>query len=315
MQLNFDKSSPMLQPQPVQVCTLFHPVLEEKGLQLSLMRLDTVHTQVSGNKFFKLKHNLVEAKNQGKKTILTFGGAFSNHIYATASAAQIGGFRSLGIIRGEDADRDNPTLSHARKMGMELHFVDRESYRLKNTLEFLEKLHSQFGEVYLIPEGGTNEMAIQGTKEILDESHAAFTDICVSIGTGGTFAGLAASLLPHQHLVGFSSLKGEFIRQEIDSILSRFEIRPKGKFSIETGAHFGGYGKHNPELIEFIRWFHRVFGFPLDPVYTGKMAFGVWQLIGRNYFSPGSSILIIHTGGMQGISGFSQKTGIDLPNL
>lgn len=315
MPLNFGKSSPMLQPQSVQVHHLFHPLLEKKGIQLSLMRLDTVHTQVSGNKFFKLKHNLVEAKNQGKKSLLTFGGAFSNHIYATATAAQKEGFRSIGIIRGEDADMENPTLSHARKMGMELHFVDRESYRLKKSPEFLEKLQAQFGDFYLIPEGGTNGLAIRGTKEILDESHTAFTDICVSIGTGGTFAGLAASLLPHQRLVGFSSLKGEFIIKEMGVLLSEFGIQSKGRWDIETGFHFGGYGKWKPELIDFMLWFYREFGIPLEPIYTGKMAFGVWSLIEKNHFPQGSNILMIHTGGLQGIAGFVEKTGIELPTL
>jgi 1-aminocyclopropane-1-carboxylate deaminase/D-cysteine desulfhydrase-like pyridoxal-dependent ACC family enzyme len=315
MQLNFGKSSPMLQPQPVQVRQLFHPILVEKGIQLSLMRLDTVHTQVSGNKFFKLKYNLAEAENQGKKSLLTFGGAFSNHIYATASAAKEAGLLSIGIIRGEDADMENPTLAHARKMGMELHFVDRESYRLKNSPEFLEKLKSQFGDFYLIPEGGTNELAIRGTKEILEESHAAYTEICVSIGTGGTFAGLAATLLPHQRLVGFSSLKGEFILQEMKALLSEFAIQSKGRWDIETDFHFGGYGKWKPELIGFILWFYREFGIPLEPIYTGKMAYGVWSLIGKNYFPQGSNILMIHTGGLQGIAGFIQKTGIELPTL
>jgi 1-aminocyclopropane-1-carboxylate deaminase/D-cysteine desulfhydrase-like pyridoxal-dependent ACC family enzyme len=158
-------------------------------------------------------------------------------------------------------------------------------------------------------------LAIRGTKEILEESHAAYTEICVSIGTGGTFAGLAATLLPHQRLVGFSSLKGEFILQEMKALLSEFAIQSKGRWDIETDFHFGGYGKWKPELIGFILWFYREFGIPLEPIYTGKMAYGVWSLIGKNYFPQGSNILMIHTGGLQGIAGFIQKTGIELPTL
>ncbi|RIW16159.1 1-aminocyclopropane-1-carboxylate deaminase/D-cysteine desulfhydrase [Algoriphagus lacus] len=305
----------MLQPQPVPVQDLLHPIFEEKGIQLSILRLDLVHPEVSGNKFFKLKHNLAEAKKQGKRTLLTFGGAFSNHIYATASAAQSAGFRSIGVIRGEDADEYNPTMLHAKEMGMELNFIDRETYRQKNTPEFLEKLKIQFGDFYLIPEGGTNELAVRGTEEILEKSHFTFTDICVSIGTGGTFAGLASSIQEHQRLVGFSSLKGEFIIQEMEKMLTGFGIQSRGKLEINTDFHFGGYGKFKPELIDFMIWFHREFKIPLDPVYTGKMAFGVWNLIGENHFLPGSKILMIHTGGLQGNLGFKEKTGIKLPTL
>lgn len=305
----------MLPPLPVSVQDLAHPLLEEKGVQLSVLRLDQVHPEVSGNKFFKLKYNLEEARKLGKNTLLTFGGAFSNHIYATASAAHLAGFKSIGITRGEELELQNPTLLHAQQMGMHLHFVDRENYRNKHSPEFLEKIRNQFGDFYLIPEGGTNELALRGTQEILDDSHSKFTHICTSIGTGGTFAGLAATLLPHQNLIGFSSLKGEFILQEMSSLLDKFGVQSKGKFEIQTGFHFGGYAKHQPELIDFIHWFYREFQIPLDPIYTGKMAFGVWDLIGKNHFPSCSKILMIHTGGLQGIAGFREKTGIALPIL
>ncbi|HSF53121.1 MAG TPA: pyridoxal-phosphate dependent enzyme, partial [Algoriphagus sp.] len=255
------------------------------------------------------------AKRLGKSTILTFGGAFSNHIYATASAAQSEGFHSIGIIRGEDADLGNPTLRHSEKMGMDLHFVDRASYRTKNSPGFLKNLRVRFGDFYLVPEGGTNDFAIKGTKEILNDSHSEYSHFCVSIGTGGTLAGLASSLKSHQTLIGFSSLKGEFISKEIDGLLSTYNIQPEGKSQIQTEYHFGGYGKHNNELIKFIHSFYEEFKIPLDPIYTGKMAFGVWDLIGKDHFPPGSKILMIHTGGLQGNVGFTEKTGIELPIL
>lgn len=315
MCLNFAKRLRMLQPEPVSIQKLTHALLEEKGVELAVLRLDQVHPLVSGNKFFKLKYNLEEAKRLKKNTILTFGGAFSNHIYATASAAHFAGFRSIGIIRGEYADSENPTLAHAQKLGMQLYFVDRESYRQQSSAEFLEDLKAQFGDFYLIPEGGTNDLAIQGTKEILGDQALDFTHFCVSIGTGGTFAGLASVLKSHQKLLGFSSLKGEFIHQEIGKLLESNQIVPKGSFEIKTTYHFGGYGKFKSELIDFVFWFYGEFNIPLDPIYTGKMAFGAWDLIGKDHFPTNSKILLIHTGGLQGNAGFKSKTGIILPIL
>lgn len=315
MWLNFGKSPRMLPRHPVPVQNLIHPLLQEKGIELSVLRLDQVHPLVSGNKFFKLQYNLEEAKKLGKKVILTFGGAFSNHIFATASAARIEGFESIGVIRGEELDGQNPTLIHAKSQGMILHFVDRESYRHKNSPEFLELLMRQFGDFYLIPEGGTNALAVLGTQQILGESHSEFSHICIPIGTGGTFAGLASSIAPYQHLIGFSALKGDFIIGETKTLLEKFDIRSAGTWEIRTESHFGGYGKHQPDLIQFMHWFFEEFKIPLDPIYTGKMAFGLWDLISKNRFDSGSKILLIHSGGLQGIAGFNQKTGLRLPPL
>ncbi len=305
----------MLSPQTLTLQSISHPLLTEKEVQLAVLRLDQVHPEVSGNKFFKLKYNLETAKELGKKTVLTFGGAFSNHIHATASAAHAEGLQSIGVIRGQDADSENPTLRHARKMGMRLHLLDRESYRTKNSPEFLEKLRDQFGDFYLIPEGGTNGLAIRGTQEILGEAYSGFSHSCVSIGTGGTFAGLAASLKNHQSLIGFSSLKGEFISGEIETLLATHGIESPRKMEIRKDCHFGGYGKFKPELIGFIRWFYSEFSIPLDPIYTGKMAYGLWDLIGKDHFPKQSRILMVHTGGLQGNAGFAERTGIDLPIL
>ena len=315
MSRNFDKSLRMLDSQPIPLQHLTHPFLEEKGVRLVVLRLDKVHPEVSGNKFFKLKYNLAEAKNHGEKTILTFGGAFSNHVYATASAAHAAGFESIGIIRGQDADQENPTLTHARERGMQLHFVNRENFRMKNSPPFLEMLNARFGDFYLIPEGGTNALAIKGTKEILEEVDVDFSHVCLSVGTGGTFAGLAASIQSHQSLIGFSSLKGDFIFKEIKQLIKQFHIESLGNLEIRNDYHFGGYGKAKPELTEFIRWFYSEFKIPLDPIYTGKMAFGVWNLIEKDHFPTGSKLLLIHSGGLQGNAGFFSQTGIELPIL
>ena len=281
---------------------------------MEVMRLDQVHPKVSGNKFFKLKYNLAEALKQKHQQVLTFGGAYSNHIYATATAAKIIGLNSIGIIRGELLDSQNPTLGHAKAVGMLLKGISRELYRDKTNPKFLEQLRQELGEFYLIPEGGTNALAIQGTTEILSSNQFNFSHLATSIGTGGTFAGLANSLLPQQELLGISALKGDSIQEEMKQLLHTHHIQSQGSLSIWTQYHHGGYAKWTSELIEFIPWFWESFGIPLDPIYTGKMAFACWDLLQKSYFKPGSRVLLIHTGGLQGNLGFAQRTGIELPS-
>lgn len=305
----------MLIPTTFPIQSLDHPILESKNIELSIMRLDLIHPRVSGNKFFKLKYNLAQAQKEGKDTLLTFGGAYSNHIFATAEAAKADDFQSIGIIRGERTESLNPTLFHAESLGMKLHFVDRETYRMKTEANFINQLKDLFGDFFLIPEGGTNELAIKGTREIIGENESQFSHFVVSIGTGGTFAGLAASVSSNQKLIGFSSLKGEFIHSEIEKLLSDYQIHSAGSYQVISECHFGGYAKHTPELIAFIQDFHENFGVVLDPIYTGKMAFGIWDLIKKDFFEPQSKILMIHTGGLQGNIGFTERTGIKLPGL
>lgn len=314
MRLNFGKSPQMLPNQPVSTQFLSHPLLQEKGVDLAVLRLDLIHPEVSGNKFFKLKYNLEQAKKEQKSTILTFGGAFSNHIYATAAACHAEGLRSIGVIRGEISENLNPTLQYSKDKGMEFYFLDREEYRRKTEPRILHQLEARFGDFYLVPEGGTNELAIQGTAEILSLSRSDFSHISTPIGTGGTFAGLCKSLLRNQTLLGFSSLKGGFIHQEIGQLLLANNIHSDGQFEIFTEFHFGGYAKWKPELLEFLNWFFDQFGIVLDPVYTGKMAFGLWDLIEKGFFPKDSRILMIHTGGLQGNLGFIQQTGRKIPS-
>lgn len=303
----------MLIPSTITIQSLYHPLLVSKNIELAIMRLDLVHPGVSGNKFFKLKYNLEQARKEGEDTLLTFGGAYSNHIFATAEAAKAEGFKSIGIIRGERTDPLNPTLIRAENLDMTLHFVDRETYRMKTESNFINHLKDLFGGFYLIPEGGTNELAIKGTREIIGENESQFSHFAVSIGTGGTFAGLAASISSNQKLIGFSSLKGEFILSEIEKLLSDHQILSAGSYQVNSDYHFGGYGKYTQELVEFIGEFYENFGIILDPIYTGKMAFGIWDLIKKDVFETQSKILMIHTGGLQGNIGFAERTGIKLP--
>ena len=303
----------MLYPLEVYNQVLKHPLLDEKKIELQVKRLDLIHPNIQGNKFFKLKYNLSEAKAQGFKSLLTFGGAYSNHILATAEAAYLAGFSSFALIRGEKTEPLNPTLDRAKKLGMHLEYIDRSSYRLKAQPEFIQKLNDKFGDFYLIPEGGTNELAIRGTQEILTKEDEKFTHIACSIGTGGTFTGLAISKRPNQKLMGFSSLKGKFIHEEIESLINKYSSKTIRGIQIFDSYHFGGYAKQKPELIEFIWEFFENFNILLDPIYTAKAAFGLWDQIIKDNFPEGSKILLIHTGGLQGNSGFTERTGIKLP--
>lgn len=272
-----------------------------------IKREDLIHPIVSGNKFRKLKYNIVQAKVENKTQLLTFGGAYSNHIAAVAYAAKENGFRSIGIVRGDELKgkiTDNPTLRFTKECGMEFDFVSRENYRLKEERTFVEDLKQKFGDFYLIPEGGTNELAIKGCEEILTQDDEIFNYICCAVGTGGTISGLINSLKPNQKVLGFPSLKGDFLGDEIRKFVKN------NRWELIQDYHFGGYGKVNVELIAFVNSFLERTGIPLDPIYTGKMVFGVMDLIRANYFPEGSKILLIHTGGIQGIQGMNARLKI-----
>lgn len=275
-----------------------------KGISLVIKRDDLIHPFVSGNKFRKLKYNLLQAKAENQYALLTFGGAYSNHIAAVAYAGKENGFHTIGIIRGDElADKieSNPTLKFAQECGMQFEFVSRETYRLKTEESFLEQLQQKYGAFYLIPEGGTNAFAIQGCEEILTPEDASFDYVACAIGTGGTISGLINSVLPHQKVLGFPALKGEFLQDEIRKFVHH------ENWELITDYHFGGYGKLSPDLIDWINGFYAQTQIPLDPVYTGKMVFGILDLIAKNYFPENANILLIHTGGLQGIQGMNLK--------
>jgi 1-aminocyclopropane-1-carboxylate deaminase len=275
-----------------------------KSISLYIKREDLIHPFVSGNKFRKLKYNLLEAKAKNERMLLTFGGAFSNHIAAVAYAGKEQGFKTFGIIRGEELQtkiNENPTLKFAQNCGMQFKFVTRETYNQKNEDFFLDHLRQTLGQFYLIPEGGTNQLAIKGCEEILTNEDAAFDLICCAVGTGGTISGLINSALPHQKILGFPALKGDFLQNEI-RIFAKNE-----NWECISDYHFGGYGKVTPELIHWINYFYQETKIPLDPIYTAKMVFGVLDLIDKNYFPENSKILLIHTGGLQGIQGMNIK--------
>ena len=273
------------------------------GIELFIKREDWLHPIISGNKFRKLKYNIQEAKKLGHTTLLTFGGAFSNNILAVAGVGAEFGFTTIGVIRGEELESkiaENPTLAKAQELGMQFYFVSRTTYRDKEKTLFVNHLKEIFGNFYLIPEGGTNELAVIGCEEILtDADKEYFTHITCAVGTGGTISGLINSSGQKQQIIGFSSLKGAFL----SDVICNFVL--KTNWNINEAFHFGGYGKVNDELISFLNSFYNQTAIPLDPVYTGKMVFGILNLIEKAYFPNNSKILMIHTGGLQGIKGMN----------
>ncbi len=284
---------------PVQ--ELAEPLAQRAGVKLLVKREELNHPHISGNKWWKLKYNLQEVVKRGKDTVLTFGGAYSNHIYATAAATAECGLKSVGVIRSEETLPLNPTLASAQRFGMALHYVSRETYRTKQDETFLSALRKKWGDPYVIPEGGSNESGVRGARDFGLRLHAAaFEYLCVPVGTGGTIAGLIQATGPRAEVIGFPAIKGDgSLIADIHKLAGTTAARAC-HWRLETGYHHGGYAKTTPALISFMDQFETAHGFPLDHVYTAKMMFGVYDLIKRGYFRRGATVMAIHTGGLQG---------------
>ncbi|MEH2123738.1 1-aminocyclopropane-1-carboxylate deaminase/D-cysteine desulfhydrase [Nostoc sp.] len=288
-------------------------IARHAGVELYVLRLDLMHPWVNGNKWFKLKYNLLEAKEKNFTTLLTFGGAYSNHIYATAAAGNLFGFRTIGVIRGEERLPLNATLSFAVQQGMQLVYLNREMYRQRNTPALEEYLRQSFGEVFIIPEGGSNLNGVRGCIEIIDRP--AFNHICVACGTATTLAGIALSLHEGQRAIAFPVLKnGAFLAQEIESLLTNYlasnlptPYNSPASWELVCDYHFGGYAKVNDELLLFSQQFTQEHGVPLDYVYTAKMFYGVMDLLQQGFFCRGDRLLLVHTGGLQGNVGMEER--------
>lgn len=343
----------LLTPHPTPIQEIHDPLLKRHGVRLLLKRADLVHPVISGNKWYKLKYNLLEARQQGVSTLLSFGGAYSNHIHALAGVGSEYGFKTIGVIRGEAHEPLNPTLRFAVAQGMVLHYLSRADYRLKQTPQLIEQLRQRFGDFYLIPEGGTNALAVQGCSEMLADVREGFDVVVCACGTGGTLAGLIAGLDGERRVLGIAVLKGaEFLRDEVRRLLeehaqlSDWHNHPplwqrgargdllhypsaanplqspfaKGGdggieaaeqdrsvlagWQIECGYHHGGYAKTTAELLAFMARFDAAHGVKLDPVYTGKLMFALYDMIEQQRFARGTTLLAIHTGGVQGRAGF-----------
>lgn len=270
-------------------------------VKVDMLRLDLLHEEISGNKWFKLKYNLEQARRERKDTILTFGGAWSNHIAATAAACDALGWKSLGIIRGDELRPDSSfTLLQAQRHGMQLHFISRRQYREKENKEFTDFLNKKFGDPYIIPEGGSNDLGIKGCREILSFCEPEkYTHICCAVGTGATLAGIIESTSPLRQIVGFAAIKNaDYLRDKIEN-----QLTEKGKsnsWKLMTEYHFGGFAQKTEQLTKFMKGFYDAHKIQLDFVYNAKMMFGINDLVDRKYFPSGSRILAIHTGGLQG---------------
>lgn len=279
-------------------------------VNLLIKREDLLHPFISGNKFRKLKYNLDSAWKQNATRLITFGGAYSNHILAVAAAGYEYNFRTTGIIRGEKTLPLNPTLDKAHNMfGMYLRYVDRSNFRDKSKESLLDMLMIPTEQAYILPEGGTNTLAIKGCTEIVENLGHQVDYICCSCGTGGTLAGIICGVKDKIKVIGFSALKGDFLKNDIADLVYGFDGNRYKDWELNTSYHFGGYAKFNDDLIDFINHFEKLHGVPLDPVYTGKMMYGTYELIKSGFFKQGSTVMAIHTGGLQGIEGFNQRYG------
>lgn len=277
---------------PLSIDQVDLPELQQQDLRLDILRLDKIHPIISGNKWFKLKGYLRLAAASGSRHIITFGGAWSNHIIATAYAAKITGLEATGIIRGERPAHLSPTLRAAGEYGMDLSFISREEYRKKEDPAFVEALKARFPGSLVIPEGGAGEPGIEGCIDILRSVESAgYSHILCAVGTGTTFEGLSRAALPEQQVIGVAVLKG-------------LQGQPAG---IITDYHFGGYARHTGELISLMNRFYRTTGIPSDFVYTGKLFYGVLDMISKNLFPPRSRLLVIHSGGLQGNQSLSAQ--------
>ncbi|MCC3153605.1 pyridoxal-phosphate dependent enzyme [Hymenobacter sp. BT770] len=288
------------------------------GVRLLLWRDDMAHPDLPGNKARKLKYNLAAAREQGHHTLLTFGGAYSNHIAAVATAGRLFGFETVGLIRGDVPAPGaalaglNPTLAQAAADGMALHYLDRSTYRRRSEPDFIAEQLARFGPAYVLPEGGTNILALRGCAELVAEIQARtdFDALAVAAGTGGTLAGLLTGLAGRQQAVGVAALKnGGFLRAEVDALTQQAVGQVFTNYALHTDYHFGGYAKYSAELLKFIELFRARHGVLLDPIYTGKLLFGVLDLIRQGHFRRGSTVVTIHTGGLQAWAGWHARFG------
>ncbi|MCZ2100623.1 MAG: pyridoxal-phosphate dependent enzyme [Chitinophagales bacterium] len=289
-------------PSPIE--EIITPLTQAKGIKFFIKRDDLIHPLVSGNKYRKLKYNLLNVKTQGKSQVISFGGAFSNHIHALAAACHHQNIQSVGIIRGE-IDENNPTLKYCKSVGMELVSVSREAYRSKEFAPEIKTILAHYPDAVLIPEGGSNEYALKGVAEIIEEVsmfRALGTPdyIALAGGTGGTTAGLLRAEQLKSKVLCFSALKSDHLEGEILKLARNNNAE---KLAVNTDYHFGGYAKWDATLLAFMEEFENATNIPLDHVYNAKAMYGLMELISQDYFSEGTKILYLHTGGLQGRQG------------
>lgn len=292
--------------------------LSSRGIHLFIKRDDLIHSEVSGNKWRKLKYNVQQCETNKKEGILTFGGAFSNHLLATASACHAIGLKSVGIVRGDELNaQSNHTLRRCSELGMEMKFISREEYRMSPDKSFLADLAHEFPNFHIVPEGGANYYGMIGCQEILKEIEVDFDAVFVAQGTTTTSCGLLMGLKEEQELFAVPALKGFDSEKEMHTIFEYSGVEKEwlqdafGKLNILNEYHFGGYGKYDNELLQFIRSFYLKHGIKLDPIYTGKAMFALMKELEDEKWN-GKSVIFIHTGGIQGVQSVEEKSGFKM---
>lgn len=289
------------------------PEVTRYGLRVWVKRDDLLHPVISGNKWRKLKYNLMLARRHRFDTLLTFGGAYSNHLHAVAAVGRVCGFNTIGVVRGASAATDeSPTLSDARSYGMKLFFIERDAYRRKDTPEILAALRERFGRFYLLPEGGANTLALTGcgelAQEIIEQTVQTPDAVICACGTGATLAGLAANLPAETEALGVAVLKGgDSLEDAVARLLSEAAVAARSRWRVLTDYDGGGYAKCSDDLLDFVSRFRARNDIPIEPVYTGKMFFALYDLARQGRFAPGSTIVAVHTGGLQGLRGMVGK--------
>ncbi len=290
---------------PSPVTQIHSPLLDEKRIQLFIKRDELIHPVIQGNKWRKLKYNLQHAIDTGHHSVLSFGGAWSNHLHALAAASQLCELNSIGIIRGEAPSPLNPCLTDMQNCGMQLEYISRKAYREKTNDNFLQQLKEKYGDIYIVPEGGNNAAGIQGCAELLDELEDTYDYICCESGSGTMLSSLIShNKNPGTCIMGFAVMKNPNLQEEIEAQLHKLPDT-KSSWQLIHDYHFGGFAKNTTELIDFIQQFKQQHTIQLEPVYSAKMLFGIMDMISRDQFKTGAKILAIHGGGLQGLRGFS----------
>lgn len=294
---------------PSPVTELHSPLLSQRDIRLSIKRDELIHPLIQGNKWRKLKYNLQQAENRQQHRLLSFGGPWSNHLHALAAAGKMAGFETIGLIRGQQAAELNPCLQDMQDWGMQLEFLSRIDYKNRNSNTFIQKLRQKFGDFYLIPEGGNNTPGIKGCAELLHELPQAYDYICCEVGTGTMLNALIMNIKnPATRILGFSVMKNPQLTQQITDKLAAPALN--SRWQIIHRYHFSGFAKTSDQLNGFIEDFQQQYEIQLEPVYSGKMLYGLFDMIKQDFFPPGSHILAIHGGGLQGLRGFPQiRTG------
>lgn len=297
--LNYFGSSPVTPLQEIN-----DELFNQKNIKLFIKRDDLIDNFISGNKYFKLKYNLIEAAENNFNTLLSFGGAYSNHIYSLAYAGKKFGFKTIGVIRGEQHSPLNPTLQFAKECGMEFYYLSRSDYRKKYSDEIISRLHKNFGDFYLIPEGGSNNLAVKGCSEIPQRIDIDYHYLFCACGTGGTLAGIIKGADIKSRIIGTAVLKNaSFLLDDVKKLIASERFN----WELLLNYHFGGYAKFNSELVNFIKTFETKFNIQLEPIYTGKLIYAIYDMAKKNYFESGSVIVAYHSGGLQGLEGLRHR--------